>query len=282
MKEFVIGLWFIFRLIINTMLYRCFNLILFTLPYLKNTRAYSKQIFWECGGGYAPYYMGIGQAIYETYPKEVLDNIVWSGSSSGVWSAMLMNNSHQPSMFFQYCKTNVLLPLFKQPLGGFYNIKNKVKNTIWNEYFIKFHSQYLNNNERLFIAYFNLNILFPFLSHFVFAYNFETNTDIINSALASHDIPFVSGLTVKHHINPFILRFDGGWVSALIGNLLNYDLFMPYGKNIKSSSIRFDTFRPLQPFWLWLWTDPIHNQNMFDLGYKDAINNKILLDTIIN
>jgi hypothetical protein len=53
--------------------------------FLENKHEYKKQIFWECGGGYWSYYCGIVKMIKETYSKEILDKIVWIGSSAGVF-----------------------------------------------------------------------------------------------------------------------------------------------------------------------------------------------------
>jgi hypothetical protein len=273
MQETKLGLCYLIKWIINSILYYLFNITLFTIKIYNSPK---KRIYWECGGGYASYYLGISQAIYELYPPEIIENIEWLGVSAGIFPVLVLQCKIPPIKLFEYVKTNILSHLSSQILEGFYNLNKYAENTLWVDFFSKYQTELLHTT-RFSIIYFNYNFAFPFLSYFSFSSNFNSIDELAKSALSSHNIPFITGITMPHPTNPFIRRFDAGVLTLIYGYLMGYDI-LPY-QNI--GIIKCDTFRKLEPLRIWLWTEVEYNEELYKMGYNDAITNKTILDKII-
>jgi hypothetical protein len=281
MKEFQIGILFVFKLTMNK-LFRC---NLFKLSYLANNHDYKKQVHFEAGGSYCFYHFGIAQAIYELYPREVLDRISWTGSSAGnIPYLSLQLPTHPPKKSFEYCVDNALVHLNKLWGGGFYSINEYFERTYYH-YINQYADCFLQKKSNLFPAALHYNWVCPLLSYLSFSHNFETEKEIVDSCLASHAILFITGnlkySIISHPTKWYIWRVDGGLLTIPLGYLFGYSAIMPYGQRIPSGVIKVDTFRGLTPIHLWLWTSPTFAKSLFQKGYNDAMANRKLLDELI-
>jgi len=250
----------------------------------KLQRSKKKQIYFECGGGYVSYYGGIIQFIKEKYSKEDLDKIIWMGSSAGTFPAIVgafleleKNESKEILMKLQDKLNNVWF-------GAIYKLNIIIKENFYEKYLLENQEKICNNN-KLFIAVLNINIICPIFTSITFYYNFENMKEFSDSCLTSHGIPFITGplnvTIISHPKKWYIKRMDAGVFTVLFGFLFGYDKFMPYGKNIEYHVITPNIFRNIRLDWLWLWCCTKHTEMLFNLGYQDAKKNVDILNKMI-
>jgi hypothetical protein len=249
------------------------------------TNKYKKQIFFECGGGYWSYYGGIVKMIKETYSKKHLHEIIWMGSSAGVFPAVTSSYINADKSMKNM--TNGLLSYLPQTwYGGIYRMNRMVLENSHSKPFIsKYKKKILSKQSKLFLAVLDVNIICPLFSSITFYYNFDTMKSFTESCLASHGIPFITGplnLTcITHPTKWYIKRVDAGVFTILCGFLFGYKTFMPYGTNIPYHIIHPMIFRNLQLEWMWIWPNAGHHKKLFELGYNDAKQNIEIMDKII-
>jgi hypothetical protein len=272
------------------LLYHVVNKIIFKknyyINYLENTNNFKKQIFWECGGGYWSYYCGIVKMIKETYPKEVLDKIVWLGSSAGVFPVITSEyiNNVDDGMYYIL---KILLYLKQNWYGGIYEINSLLSKTCYKDYFINFNNSIATSSNKVFFAVLNINILCPLFSSVSFCYDFNKYNNFKETCLASHGIPIITGpfnTTLFSHPDPnkwYIKRMDAGVFTLLFGFIFGYENFMPYGNKIPVKVICPNIFRTYRFDYLWINANNQHIKHLYNLGYTDAINNKQKIDEII-
>lgn len=274
------------------LLYHLINKIIFkknyNINYLENTNKFQKQIFWECGGGYWSYYCGIVKMIKETYPKEVLDKIVWLGSSAGVFPVITVQYINEIEEGMKYI-LNTLSTLTQTWYGGIYKLNPLLSNTFYNDHIKKYNKSIisLRSSNKIFVSILNINILCPIFSSISFCYDFENCINFKETCLMSHGIPIITGplnITLFSHPDPnkwYIKRMDAGLFTLLFGFIFGYENFMPYGNKIPVKVIYPSLFRSYRLDYLWINVNKFHVQNLFNLGYTDAINNKQKMDEII-
>ena len=251
----------------------------------KLQRSKKKQIFIECGGGYVSYYVGIIKFIKENYSEEELDKIIWLASSAGVFAAIngaYINKDKDES-----------IDIFKKMLRGMrqtwygvvYTLNTLIKKHLYEKFLLEYKKDIICQNNKLFIAVLNINIICPILSSITFYYNFENMKEFTESCLCSHGIPFITGplnVTIMSHPKKwYIKRMDAGPLTLLFGYLFGYDKFMPYGDNIDYHVISANIFRPIRIDWFWLWPYVKDFENLYNSGYEDAKNNVDILDKMI-
>ena len=272
------------------LLYHLINKIIFkkkcNINNIENKNHFKKQIFWECGGGYWSYYCGIVKMIKETYPKEVLDKIVWVGSSAGVFPVLTVEYINDIEEGMEYI-LNILSTLHQTWYCGIYKLNPLLSNTFYINYINKFNQSIIKSTNKVFITILNLNILCPIFSNISFCYDFDDCINLKEICLISHGIPIVTGplnTTFFSHPDPnkwYIKRMDGGLFTILFGFIFGYENFMPYERNLPVKVIYPNLFRNYRLDYLWINTNKLHVQNLFNLGYTDAINNKKKMDEII-
>lgn len=272
------------------LLYNVLNKIIFkknyNIDYLNNTNKFQKQIFWECGGGYWSYYCGIVKMIKETYPKEVLDKIVWLGASAGVFPVITSEYINNVDEGIDYI-LNELSSLTQTWYGGIYKFNPLLSNTFYKDYIKKYNKSIINSTNKVFVTILNINILFPLFSSVSFCYDFENCDSLKEACLTSHGIPFITGpfnITLFSHPDPnnwYIKRMDAGVLTLLFGFIFGYENFMPYGNKIPVKVIYPNIFIPYRFEYLWINANKLHIRNLYNLGYIDAINNKKTMDEII-
>jgi hypothetical protein len=254
--------------------------------YINNTNNYKKQIFWECGGGYWSYYSGIVKMIKETYSKDILDKIVWMGSSAGVFPCLISEYDEKTDNLLNYIK-NILLCLPQYWYGGLYNFNSIILEKFHKEYLYQYKSKILNPQQKMFITVLNINIICPFLSTISLCYDFDNINIFSETCMASHGIPFLMGPlnnTLLNHPDKnkwYIKRMDAGVFTLLFGFIFGYKCFMPYGPKLDTKIIYPHIFRPYNLKYLWIHSNMIHNMKLFELGYQDALKNREKIDNII-
>jgi len=251
---------------------------------LQESKKNKKQIFIECGGGYVSYYGGIIKFIKENYSKEELDNIIWLCSSAGVFAALngaYINKDKDESLDIL---KKMLREMRQTWYGAIYTLNILIKN-IYENFLLDYKTDIICQNNKLFIAVLNLNVICPIFSSITFYYNFENMTEFTESCLCSHGIPFITGpLNVTFITHPkkwYIKRMDAGPLTLLFGYFFGYDKFMPYGLNLEYHIISANIFRPLRLDWCWFWTCENHFEKLYNFGYEDAKKNVDLLNKMI-
>jgi hypothetical protein len=254
--------------------------------YLENNNNYKKQIFWECGGGYWSYYCGIVKMIKETYSKEILDKIVWIGSSAGVFPVCNVEYEDDIDKVSYY-----VFSIFKNLPQTWYGGLNKLNTIILN----KCHKEYLFlkkdvillPKQKVFYAVLNINIIFPLFTSISFCYDFDKYKDFAETCISSHGIPFLTGplnttlLSHPDHNKWYIRRMDAGVFTVLCGYFFGYSLFMPYGPKLSNKVIFPHIFRPYTLINGWIHTNMEYHKYMYKLGYQDAKNNILKMNAII-
>lgn len=250
----------------------------------NNKNKYKKQIYFECGGGYVNYYGGIIQFIKENYSDEVLDKIIWIGSSAGSYPAIIgafieVENNESKEILIKLQKK-----MEKLWFGAIYKLNIIIKENFYEKYLLDYEEK-ICNSDKLFIMVLNINIICPIFSSITFYYNFENMKEFTDSCLTSHGIPFITGplnVTILSHPSKwYIKRMDAGFFSLLFGFLFGYDKFMPYGNNIEFHIISPTIFRNFKLNWSWLWCCIDHTEMLFNLGYEDAKKNVDILNKMI-
>lgn len=256
--------------------------------FLENKYKYKTQIFWECGGGYWSYYCGIVKMIKETYPKEILDKIVWIGSSAGVFPVIIAQyfNDENIDDGMNYI-LNILSSLSQTWYGGLYKLNPLLLNTFYKNYFRKFEKKIVDPCQKVFCTVLNINILCPLFSTISFCYDFNEYSKFTKTCLTSHGIPFITGplkTTLFHHEDSkkwYIKRMDGGILTVFFGYIFGYNNFMPYGNTIPVKVIYPNIFRPFNSNYAWISVKTDHIKSLFELGYKDAKMNIKKIDELI-
>jgi hypothetical protein len=226
MKEITFSFWQLLHYSIMKFIYPSYT----NKKYIKNDN-YKKQIFWECGGGYWSYYCGIVKMIKETYSKDILDKIVWIGSSAGVFPCI--NSEYEENTDNEMnCMKNLLLCLPQYWYGGLYNFNSIILKKCYKEYLYKYHEKILFKKHKMFITVLNINILCPLLTTVSLCYDFD-NIDIFSeTCIASHGIPFIMGPLNKTLLNHpdknkwYIKRMDAGVFTLLFGYIFGYKMFL--------------------------------------------------------
>uniref|UniRef100_A0A6C0KQ80 PNPLA domain-containing protein n=1 Tax=viral metagenome TaxID=1070528 RepID=A0A6C0KQ80_9ZZZZ len=245
---------------------------------------YKKQIFFECGGGYWSYYCGIMKFIKEKYSNNILNKIVWLGTSAGIYPVINAMKHFNPNKSMSVMKDG-LNEVPQTWYGLIYRSNNLIKKYCHDNYLNNYENEIISYKNNLFIGILNLNIICPIFSSVTFYYNFDNINEFTESCLISHGIPFITGplknTFVKHPKKWYIIRTDAGILTLLFGLIFGYELFMPYGKQVPSYVISVNSFRKLNFSWLWIWPNLDHHEKMYKLGYEDAKANETKIDQII-
>lgn len=282
MKEISFSFFQLLYYAINKIIYKHYS----NTYFLENKHKYKKQIFWECGGGYWSYYCGIVKMIKETYPKEILDQIVWIGSSAGVFPVITAQHINDIDGEFNNI-LNTLSTLPQTWYGGINRLNPLLLNTCYKNYFRQFENSILLQSQKVFISVLNINILCPLFSTISFCYDFDNYSLFTKTCLTSHGIPFITGplkTTYFSHNDSkkwYIKRMDGGILTLLFGFIFGYKNFMPYGNTIPVKVIYPNIFRPFSISYAWININTDHTKKLFELGYNDALQNREKMDTLI-
>jgi hypothetical protein len=224
---------------------------------IKNIQ--KKYIYISPGGFLFPYLLGISHFIKNNYD---LTNYNFIGSSAGSWCSIYLASNLDLDINNKYLfdKYNDLFEnknlYYKWNHVGFF-LKNEFNNLITDYTFIK--------NNKVEISLSELNLPYSIENKLINSYN---NIDeLLDLCILSSYIPFLSGNKI-YKLNDKII-FDGAFSNInndnklIILNITN-DMFNKkfYFKDVLG----------------------ISNNNLYKLykeGYKDAINNKILIDNYL-
>jgi hypothetical protein len=275
MKDFCIDIIFIFKLFLNKILKTEY----FKPEYLENTNNYRKQLFFDQGGGYCVYYLGICYYIQENYSRETLDNIIYATSSAGTLSC-----------FFLCENININIGFNKWIENVFNDDNNIIMRKMYKESSLILKNTTLDKKEvrkNFYPLTFNLNIIFPFLSYLSFSYEFDNKEEFCKTCIASYSIPFLllpikeTIFNLNHHSKWYIKSFDGGSFFLFLNYFFDLEQILPYGNNIKTSCIRPNTFRNFNISNIFMYNDIEHTERLFKEGYNDCVLYKEKLDSII-
>lgn len=252
--------------------------------YITNKWDYRKQIFFECGSGYWSYYCGIVKMIKETYDQKYLDDIVWIGSSAGVFPTINAAYIEDTDNAMK-CMTSLLSYLPQVWYGCIGRFNLHIQNKCHREYLYKYREQIMLKQSKVFLAVLNINILCPIFSSISFCYDFDHLKDFTESCMASHGIPFITGCLqttlFSHPKKWYIKRVDAGPFTVLFGFIFGYNKFLPYGDLVPYHLIYPHIFRPFQMNYAWLSANVDHHNELYKLGYNDAVENKKIIDNMI-
>lgn len=250
--------------------------------YLKeNDYIKDKKLISISPGGFKGFYMlGTCAYIREHYN---LKNYIYSGASAGAWNSLFMTYNGEP-IKLAYDLLDDKLNNAASMIDLEYMIKYKVLNNYKTEDF---------NLEKLFIgvtSFENLKIKTHIFSEF------ETLEDAVNCCVASSHIPYITG---NNFLNKYknMNTFDGGFSKYPYLNVIKPSLHITPSM-WKDSEIQLFLNNPKLQAKSYIekllklqsqvydYTTIISNKRydyleLYDDGYKDAKNNKEILDKIL-
>jgi hypothetical protein len=290
MKDFKIDVFFLFKLGCN----KIFGYNYFDLGYLSNK--YDKTIYWDGGGGYYTYYMGIAKAIKEMYDLDKIYNNHWIFCSAGSLSSNTLISDTSVEDIFDNCIKELSI-ISRKKLYGVHHINMVTRNK---------YLKYCNfstikdisispaalhiNIIGIFIIFVSilytkslmLSLLFIFCFNISYSYDHNTINDYANACVSSHNLLITGGFQdsiIQHPSKWYIICMDAGLNISLLAMFFGFDCLFPYDKTVVHV-IHTEIFRKRTLSDALNLTSIENAKKLYNLGYNDALENKHVLDKI--
>jgi hypothetical protein len=290
MKDFKIDVFFLLKLGCN----KLFGCNYFDLGYLPSK--YEKTIYWDGGGGYYGYYMGIAKAIKEMYPLTKIHDNHWVFCSAGSLSSNALMCDTSVEDIFNNCIEELSI-ISKKKMYGVHHV-NKITRTKYLKYcnfeFIKTKSispiaLHINimGVASACIAMIYTQSLLPLLACifcFNISYSYAHNTinDYANACVSSHNLLITGGFTdsiIRHPSKWYIICMDAGPSIWLLAFFFGLECLFPYNQT-NVHIIHTEMFRKRTLSDTLNLTSVENVKKLYNLGYTDSYKNKDILDKI--
>lgn len=223
----------------------------------------NKKIISISPGGYKGFYvLGICKYIKQHYN---LDNYIFSGASAGAWNSLILSSSHE----FTHIEKH-LVDKKIQTATSLYEMEHILKNKLLTKY---------NSDDfdlrRLFVG---VTTMQNYHSNTIVYSGFSDLEDAINCCIASSHIPFVTGGLTNVYRD--IVSFDGGFSKYPYLNIMKPVLHITPSIWKKKDKNDENTKMSITDYTTLFSKNKFVFVEMINSGYKDASENKEMLDKI--
>ena len=221
-----------------------------------------KQIVFTGCGGMLPYYFGIAQYLQENYN---LDNIIFGGVSGGAIITLFFLLKKNMESIFKTALNDICNNIKKKDTGALFNMLDILK-----DYLIKYFDENCSNNEYISFnnnSFISVSSIYPHQKTIIS--NWESNNDFIDCVIASCSLPLLGNNFFCYYRDSYCL--DGCFYNnrPILYQELPILFITPY------------KWRIIPPSWFVIGTDSEWYNKLFNLGYKDAVDNKLELDEFL-